>query len=280
MTTIILAGSADLAPLMETWGQAADDVVVFTARPPVLDGDVVPPAVDVRYVGDYADSATVDLNVVALARRKPITAIVAADQADLIRAGALRDYLGIPGQGRDSAVTFRDLVAMRRVLAQAQVPVLPCRPVRRAMDIFHAAAQLGLPLRVRRRRAAGWPVAGLLDTPGALREFTSDGLGVGAGEAASLLAESPVDRGRHTFVCEPDDGDVAAAARLDLAAPADVAALARAALAALPAAAGQAYAVEVITTVDGRLLVDSVAEVTPRPERPACARDMTQKVHS
>lgn len=297
MTIVVLARSAELPPVLARWAHAAEDVVVFTARPPAVTAPLaVPPTVDVRYVGDYADSATVDLNVTTLARSRGVSAIAVADAADLIRAGALRDYLGIPGQGRESAVTFHDLVRLRRALAHAAVPTVSCEPVRRPADIFLAASQRGLPLRVRQRRAVGWPAVALLDSFEAMRGFTRDGLGVAPGAVPSLLVETPVDGGRHKVIGEVTDGEAVITsggpgngmATAGAGGAGTVAGLARAALAALPTPTGQTYSVEVVRTVDGRLLVDNVAAaaaavapgrpvITPLPEY-ADAPHMTEKV--
>lgn len=102
-----------------------------------------------------ADTAVVavrdDAAVLDLARTRQITAIVATAAADLVRAGALRDRLGVPGQSRAQALAFTDLVHMRNVLTRHGIPTIPCGQL------------AGHPVRVRARKPPWDTVAVLRD---------------------------------------------------------------------------------------------------------------------
>jgi hypothetical protein len=104
-----------------------------------------------------------DAAVLDLARTRQITAIVATAAADLVRAGALRDRLGVPGQSRAQALAFTDIVHMRNLLTRHGIPTIPCGQL------------AGRPVRVRARKAP-W------DTVAVLRGETYAG-------GANLVAE-------------------------------------------------------------------------------------------
>jgi hypothetical protein len=138
---------------------------------------------------DYENSAQVERTVFRLAESAPLAAIVATAAADSIRAGALRDELGIPGQGRASAIAFQDLVRMRQLMERAGVPVVPSGPVRRVADLYWCAHRWGFPLRVRHRREPRWPTLAVLEDEAELRSFLRGGLSPRLEAVPSLVAE-------------------------------------------------------------------------------------------
>jgi hypothetical protein len=234
MTIIILDRGPGAAPPYADWlADAADDLVLITTRR----ADEVGRAgyAQVRCV---PDDATAELSVLACARTTRISALVAT--ADLVRAGALRDHLGIPGQGRAAATVFADPVATRGHLAAAGLPTIPVGAVLRVSDLYwHRHQWGGGPLRVRRRKEPGWPTAAILWDDADLRAFTANGLAPSLISVPSLFVEPFIDGDRH----------------------ADTPPITNRTLAALPTTPGHPYRVEVLNTSSGEWLVDTVSSL-------------------
>jgi hypothetical protein len=237
MTVVILDRPRGPLPPYLTWlGDGGRDVVLLTGRGAAdLGAYDTGGYSDLRCFGDFATSAEVERAVLRLAGRTRVSAVVATDDADLIRSGALRDHLGLSGTGREDAIALRDLVAQRRRLSGAGIPAVPCHPVRRIMDLYWYADRHGYPIRVRERREAGWPV---LATPGdeaAIAAFTGRGL-------APELETAP------SLVVEPAAGERAPA-------PDELRDRVRA---ALPPPVGSEQVVDAVRAPGGRWLVDAV----------------------
>lgn len=189
MTLLILdGGRGPLPPYLDWLGEV--DAVLFTARSRAeLDGHDTTGYAEVRSFADYATSGRVEREAVRLARGRTIRAIVALAAEDAIRAGALRDQLGVDGEGREDAIALRDLVAQRARRRQGGIPTVPCAPVQRVSDLYWLGHRWGYPLRVRHRRRPGWPTAALLGGEADVAAFTRGGLSPRLESVPSLLAE-------------------------------------------------------------------------------------------
>ncbi|RBQ14585.1 hypothetical protein DP939_39810 [Spongiactinospora rosea] len=209
---------------------------------PILLTDRPAPAVDdtgyggVRFLTGLGFAAA-ETAVRDLAARGQITAIVAVDPADQVRAGGLRDLLGLPGQSRDAALPLADPVAARALLRRAGVPVVRRAGVRRVCDLYWYAHRWGYPLLVRRRRAPDRPAVAELRDERELRAFAAGRLPVDPALVPDLTVESPVRGARHhgPGIAVTD-----------------------AALALLPDTPGHPRAVEAVRTAAGDWLVDTV----------------------
>ncbi len=232
MTIVILDRPDGELPPYAEWLAGAGDLVLVTRRPAV---DAAGYA-DVRCVlGDPA----AELAVLDIARTTTISALVATAAPDLVRAGALRDHLGIAGQNRAAATVFADPVATRAGLRAAGVPAIPVGAIHKVADLYWFRHQWGGgPLRVRRRKEPGWPTAAILWDDNDLRAFTADGLAPSLISVPSLFAEPFLDGNRHT----------------------DTPPIMRDALAALEAT--HPYRVTILHTSAGEWLVDTVEPVT------------------
>lgn len=187
MTIVILDRyPGSLPPYAEWLSDAAADLVLVTARVDV-DGYS-----DVRSVPGFSGAAG-ERAVLELAGTRQIRAIVATAGADLVRAGALRDLLGVPGQGRESALAFADPVAMRELLGRHGVSTVPSGPVYRVSDLYWYAHRWGYPVRVRERRPPAWPTVAVLRDEGDLRAYTDGGLVPDLQSIPNLLAEPVLD---------------------------------------------------------------------------------------
>jgi hypothetical protein len=240
MTIIILDRGPGAQPLYADWlADTAEDLVLITTRP----------AGEIRRAG-YAevrcvpDDATAELTVLAFARTTTVSALVATAAADLVRAGALRDHLGIAGQSRAAAAVFADPVATRDHLLAAGVPTIPVGAVERVSDLYwHRHQWGGGPLRVRRRKEPGWPTAAILWDDADLRAFTGNGLAPSLISVPSLFVEPFIDGDRH----------------------ADTPPITHDTLAALPTTPGHPYRVDILNTSAGQWLVDTVESGTTAP---------------
>lgn len=174
MTIVILDSFPGPQPPYAEWlHDAAADLVLVTTR-----ADVDRTA----YTHVLPDTEA----VLDLAKTRQINAIVATAGADLVRAGALRDRLGVLGQGKDMARVFTDPLAMRELLRRHGVWTVPCGPVRRVSDLRH----WGFPARVRDRRSPAWPTVAVLRDENDLRAFAATGL------ARDLMVEPVLDVSR------------------------------------------------------------------------------------
>jgi hypothetical protein len=245
MTVLVLdAPGGPLAPYRDWLADAAGEVVLFTGRSlaEMARHDTHGYA-SVRCFEDYRGSALVERAAIRLADATAIRALVATDPADAIRAGALRDLLGVAGQGRDDAIAFRDLVTLRGRLERAAVPTLASGAVRRVADLYWYGDRWGTGVRVRRRRATGWPVVAELNDEAAMRVFTCGGLSDRLEAVPSLVAEPCVARERHAVaVAVAEDGWW----MLPAGHPAPVADVARTALAALAPSSPGDWRVELV----------------------------------
>jgi hypothetical protein len=247
VTIIILDRHPGGTPPYADWlADTGEDLVLITGRPAV---DATGYA-DVRSVPDYASSATAELTVLDIAATTTVSALVATATPDLVRAGALRDHLGIDGQSRADAAVLADPVAMRQRLSEAGVPTIPVGAVLRVSDLYWYRHHWGGgPLRVRRRKETGWPTAAVLRSDADLRAFTAPGLAPTLITVPSLLVEPDLAGSRHTVHSFTVNNST-------------VDSLARDALSALPCDPDGPYRIDILHTETGERLVDTVAAAT------------------
>ncbi|WP_328681930.1 hypothetical protein [Streptomyces sp. NBC_00343] len=161
-----------------------------------LGGDAI--VVDSSSTAADSASATAELAVLSLASNTHITALVALHPDDQIRAGSLRDHLGLAGQTRDEAVVGADAIRAAELLGAAGVPVVRRAPAATIPDLYRAAHAWGYPLRVRRRRGPERAVVADLGDETALRAFARGGLAEGDTAATAGLTVEPATSGpRH-----------------------------------------------------------------------------------
>jgi hypothetical protein len=193
MTIVILdRDTGPLSPYPDWLRDSGQDVVLATPHAPAARGYT-----EVWSVADYTASARIDLRVLELAGRTAVTGIVATHPADLVRAGGLRDRLGIGGQGRDAALLAADPVAATEVLRGAGIPVVDRAAVTQASDLYWLARRWGYPLRVRARREPGWPTVATVRDAAEVRAFTDRGLFPDPLFVPGLMAEPVYSGVRH-----------------------------------------------------------------------------------
>lgn len=78
---------------------------------------------DIELIDNYDASDRVEQVAFHMASRARVDCLIAPSEIDLIRAGRLRDRLGIEGQSETSAIRFRDKFAMKSRLSEANIAV-------------------------------------------------------------------------------------------------------------------------------------------------------------
>jgi hypothetical protein len=270
MTIVILERPrGPLYPYPQWLADSGRNLALFTGRPPgELGARDRAGYAHVRSCTGYSTSAEVERGVLELAERTTVTAIVAIDSTDLVRAAALRGHLGVPGQTRDAALVLQDLVLTRRRLERAGVPAPIAGPVQRVADLYWYAHRWGYPLRVRRRREPGWPETAVLTNEAAVRALTHDGLTAGPGTVPSLVAERYLEGPRVRVAALPDDDGSwllrrsgwlgVAAVPPDAPLPEDLARVVRAALEVLSPTGDAPHLIEAVRGATGQWLIESV----------------------
>ncbi|WP_410575609.1 acetyl-CoA carboxylase biotin carboxylase subunit family protein [Amycolatopsis sp. cmx-4-61] len=100
-------------------------------------------------VEDY-DSPATDTRIERLAEKFAVDAVLLTAEIDVLRAARLRERLGLPGQGIESAVAYRNKYVMKTGAAAAGIPVAAMRPVTRPEEVAEFAAEHGYPVVVKR----------------------------------------------------------------------------------------------------------------------------------
>ncbi|MCF2132233.1 ATP-grasp domain-containing protein [Strepomyces sp. STD 3.1] len=75
--------------------------------------------------------------------------IIATSEYDLLRAGRLRNILGIPGQSFESALLFRDKILMKKCLREAGINVPNFKKIESALDLYSFVQTHGYPVIVK-----------------------------------------------------------------------------------------------------------------------------------
>src|SRR4051812_27592885 len=168
MTILVLAQRADVLARCGQWLADSGERLIGVTGDRCSAADSAGFA-RVDQVPRYASSTAVELAALRIGREFQLSAIVATGFTDLLRAGCLRDYLGVPGQGRADALACVDLVVQREALHRAGVPVVPALQVRSPAELCWRSKEIGLPLRLRCRRAPGWSTTVMIATQDNLR---------------------------------------------------------------------------------------------------------------
>ncbi|HGH1672320.1 acetyl-CoA carboxylase biotin carboxylase subunit family protein [Bacillus thuringiensis] len=98
---------------------------------------------------DFSINGLVDYEVVEIHKNDPIKALIALEEGEIIRAGYLRDYLGIQGQKLNSAMHFRDKYLMKTCLKQQGIRVPAFKKINNRVDLFEFINQEGYPVLIK-----------------------------------------------------------------------------------------------------------------------------------
>jgi biotin carboxylase len=103
----------------------------------------------VRVFEDYRHNGNVERAVLELDAERAVEAVVARSEPDILRAARVRDLLGLPGQGWESALAFRDKLVMKRRLAASGVATPVFSALSCGADLCDFVARHGYPVVVK-----------------------------------------------------------------------------------------------------------------------------------
>ncbi|MEI6882491.1 MAG: ATP-grasp domain-containing protein [Bacteroidota bacterium] len=135
-------------------------------------------------VDDYYNSGEVTLAAIKCFKDTPYTALIALSESDILRAGAIRDYLHIKCQSLKSAKAFRDKILMKNILESNGIKTAPFKLLKNEIDLIYFIQDKGYPVIVKPRKAYGAvetyvlknknDLEKLLKTKGVFDEFQSE----------------------------------------------------------------------------------------------------------
>lgn len=91
----------------------------------------------------------IERQALRLAQKLELDAVIARSEPDILRAARLRDYLGLSGQGWDSAIAFRDKTVMKSVLTRHGIAVPEFARIGVALDLLAFIERYGYPVVVK-----------------------------------------------------------------------------------------------------------------------------------
>ncbi|MFD2170759.1 ATP-grasp domain-containing protein [Tumebacillus lipolyticus] len=97
----------------------------------------------------YRDNGLVETEAVRLHQEKQFRAVIALDERDIERAARIREYLGLAGQGIESATAFRNKVRMKEIARRANLPVANFQVIPNALDLYSFIEANGFPIVVK-----------------------------------------------------------------------------------------------------------------------------------
>jgi biotin carboxylase len=97
----------------------------------------------------YEANFNVEVVALELHQKYQFRKIIAISELDIIRAGRLREHLGIPGQNLSSAWIFRDKVMMKELAESQRIAVTPFKRLNSILDLLYFIEQHGFPVLVK-----------------------------------------------------------------------------------------------------------------------------------
>ncbi|MFJ7629787.1 hypothetical protein ACIQZN_25150 [Streptomyces sp. NPDC097595] len=147
----------------------------------------------VEIVKDFHFNADVELLALELHEKWGFERLIAVSEFDLLRGARLRTFMGIAGQSPHDVTAFRDKFAMKSILQEAGVPVLPFAAVTHATDLLGFVVEHGYPLVVKPRRGGGSMDIEVLRSPDDLPELLARHPELGTDDGGQLLVETYLD---------------------------------------------------------------------------------------
>ncbi|MDM5248467.1 hypothetical protein [Lysinibacillus sp. G4S2] len=92
---------------------------------------------------NYEKNGCIELTALELYEKYQFHSIVAAGEYDLLRAGKLRDLLGIQGQTWESALAYRDKVTMKNIASEHGIPVPEYKRIHTSFELIRTGGKAG-----------------------------------------------------------------------------------------------------------------------------------------
>jgi ATP-grasp domain len=134
---------------------------------------------EVFYFENYESNGNVELKAIELFQRYKFNSIVAVGEYDLLRAGKLRDLLGIKGQTWKSANAFRDKVVMKEILKAQRIKVPEFKKISDAFDVIEFVQEHGYPVVIKPIDGAGSENTSVIRNEEELKQWLSHGIPFG-----------------------------------------------------------------------------------------------------
>lgn len=199
MTILILNRSAMSYSAYHEWFDLPEErpLVYFSAPgrrdlPPKAQAAADRRYAEIREYQDYDTSDQLECDVLDLHAASPVRAIVAMSEWDQIRAGRLRERLGLPGTTEAVARAYRDKLEMKRRLSAAGVAVADFAPADNATDLVGFIDRVGYPVLVKPRLMAASQGLTVLREDADLRQFVRQGFGLSMEAQRLQLVEKMV----------------------------------------------------------------------------------------
>ncbi|ASS74110.1 hypothetical protein CIG75_03305 [Tumebacillus algifaecis] len=161
-----------------------EEVYMFAAQEVVDDFPEFP----VRKAFDVlARDGRVEVEAVKLHQERPFRQIIALEESEIVRAGRLRDRLGLAGQGYQSALAFRDKAVMKETALRGGLEVAAHRKLESPLDLYDFVVEHGYPVVVKPLRGMTSMYTHVLRTEAEMEAWLK------TGASAGMLAEAFVE---------------------------------------------------------------------------------------
>jgi biotin carboxylase len=130
----------------------------------------------VRKFENYETNACVEAAALELFDKHRYRVVIAKAEADLLRAGRLRDVVGVAGQGWESARAYRDKTVMKTYTQKAGVPTPIFQRIETAFDLLSFVKRHGYPVFVKPVDGSGSMGTEALRGPADLERLLAGGL--------------------------------------------------------------------------------------------------------
>lgn len=162
---------------LHQWLEEVAPGLVLVTTPEALAG--VDPQVPARFLAcrtsaNYRSWLTEQLAECA-AREFGADLIASSSEDDVLRAARLRRRLGLPGQSEESAVAYRDKLAMKQTARRAGIRVPAMSPLDRPASLLDFIDEVGLPVVVKPVRGKGSDGVRFLNEPEDVTRFLASG---------------------------------------------------------------------------------------------------------
>jgi hypothetical protein len=113
---------------------------------------------------NYEENGCIEVRAIELDQKFNFNTLIATSEFDIYRAAKIREYLGINGQGIESAMAFRDKVVMKNILHEKGIEVPPFKQIDTSTDIYEFVSKHNFPIVVKPRDGSGSEEVKVLDT--------------------------------------------------------------------------------------------------------------------
>ncbi|MBM7702280.1 ATP-grasp domain-containing protein [Metabacillus iocasae] len=125
---------------------------------------------------DFEHNDSIYSYIVQLHQQEKIDKVVATHEFDLVKAGYIRDYLGVTGQSSESAILFRDKYEMKKRL-QSVVKTPAFKRIRHVFDLMKFQEEFGFPFVIKPIDGAGSVGVQIIRGQSAYDELLKKGIG-------------------------------------------------------------------------------------------------------